>query len=645
MKNLKYSLIAFLTFVFALSFSAVCSFADEAVYVYINNELIQYEDATPQIMNNRAMVPFRFTAEKLGAEIDWNSKTETMTLTKGSRIVVHQMRSNIITVNGEAVVFDTPSTVLQNRTMMPVRMLAEALGSQVDWDSSTRSVIVRTDEASVTQAYFNSNLITSGSDAILTVNTNTSAEKVKVVDTATQTVIAESFNYTTNSDGTKTFAITWTPTTETSVYKTVQIFAGDSASYNESASVTVGINITVDNLPRIYTAKADDTSVDKNDYVTLTVRTNTAADRIKVVNDFKAGMDEFSTFTEVGDQKEFTGKVRMTVKGECTLQVYAGNADGYSSDYQTINIDVDTKSSRDDDDDDDDDELEIIDIDIANDTVAVDEEATVVITTTTDITKVIIYNSNDKQLAKSNFYTSKSNGVLTWNLSFDVTGSGRNKYTVYAYDDNDDYDTQSFSITGENYSSNSIYVISITSKNADLAYGDTGKFVVKTTTSAERIVVKDYKSNEITTVTEPKSTNSSYYTFEFSYKIDNKNADYITVYAYDDDDNVDSKKYYLTFESSEDPEIIDVEIESKTVDEGDDIEITVYTNTSVTRVWVVDEDDSRVANKKKYDDKDGDEYIWEIDFEAEEEGRMTYTVYAENDDGDEDEYSFSIKIK
>lgn len=647
MKNIKYSAAALSVFICMLFLFSVNLFAEDQIYVYINSEPLIYADATPQIMNNRAMVPFRLTAEKLGANVDWNSKTETMTLTKGTRTVVHQLRSNVVTINGEAVVFDTPSAVLKDRTMMPVRMLAEALGCNVDWDNATRSVIIKTEAPEVIQASFNSNVIVSGSEAILTVNTNTMSEKVKAVDVATQNIIAESFNYTTNPDGTRTFAIKWSPTTQASVYKPIEVYAGDSASYSTTGTVTTGLNITVDNTPKIATVKADKTSVKKNDYVTVTVRTNKAADRIKIVNDFKSGADEYSTFTESnsGEQREFTGKVRMTVKGECTLQVYAGNADGYDTSYQTLAIDVDRKANNDDDDDDDDDSLRIISVDVLNDSVAVDEEATVNIETSTDITRVVIYNESDREVAKKNFHTSKTSGHLVWKMTFDVTKSGRNKYTVYAYDDDDDYDSQTFNITGETYSSSGVHVIGITAKNDEIAYGDTVRFVAKTTASVDHIVVKDYVGNEIAEITEPKSANSSYCTFEFSYKVDSRKAEYITVYAYDKDGNSDSKRFYLSLEETEGPDIIEVEINSKTVDEGDDIELTVYTNSAVTRVWIEDDNGTRKVNKKKYDSKKNDEYTWEISFEAEEEGRHTYTVYAENDSDEEDEYSFTIKVK
>ena len=79
--------------VFPVNVSAV-----EYVAVYLNNQTIDFPttDARPQIMNNRTYVPVRKTCEALGLQIDWNSRTETMTLTRDGITIAHTMRSKIM---------------------------------------------------------------------------------------------------------------------------------------------------------------------------------------------------------------------------------------------------------------------------------------------------------------------------------------------------------------------------------------------------------------------------------------------------------------------------------------------------------------------------------------------------------------------
>jgi hypothetical protein len=52
------------------------------------------------------------------------------------------MGTNVVYVGGEPVYFDTPSMTVSSRTMMPVRMLSESIGAEVEWDGSTKSVSI-----------------------------------------------------------------------------------------------------------------------------------------------------------------------------------------------------------------------------------------------------------------------------------------------------------------------------------------------------------------------------------------------------------------------------------------------------------------------------------------------------------------------
>ena len=54
------------------------------------------------------------------------------------------MRSKIVYINGVKQTFDTASINKNNRTLMPIRMLAESIGATVTWDNDTRSVHITT---------------------------------------------------------------------------------------------------------------------------------------------------------------------------------------------------------------------------------------------------------------------------------------------------------------------------------------------------------------------------------------------------------------------------------------------------------------------------------------------------------------------
>lgn len=156
MKRLTGLLLSFLMMVTTLCFPSISFGATEVVPVYLNNKAITFaaNDAQPQIFQNRTYVPIRTTCDALGLTIDWNSKTETLTFTREGVTIAHTMRSKIVYINGVKQTFDTASINKNNRTLMPIRMLAESIGATVTWDNDTRSVHITTQtlQLTITQA-------------------------------------------------------------------------------------------------------------------------------------------------------------------------------------------------------------------------------------------------------------------------------------------------------------------------------------------------------------------------------------------------------------------------------------------------------------------------------------------------------------
>ncbi|MEN1759855.1 leucine-rich repeat protein [Anoxynatronum sibiricum] len=100
----------------------------------------QSSDAAPYMQDNRTMVPVRFAAEALGATVDWNGETKTVTVTKDSDVITIEIGSRNLTKNGQLFMeMDTVAVIVDpGRTMIPVSRLAEALGVPFDWDPVNR---------------------------------------------------------------------------------------------------------------------------------------------------------------------------------------------------------------------------------------------------------------------------------------------------------------------------------------------------------------------------------------------------------------------------------------------------------------------------------------------------------------------------
>lgn len=140
-------IIFILTFILLIT---TCTFASN-VDLQINGEIINFTDekgktVNPGIINSRMMVPMRKIFEILGAEVNWDGETKTVTGTKGNTSIKLQIDNPIATktINGikEEIKLDAPPMILYDRTMVPLRFIAESLDKQVGWDADTRTAII-----------------------------------------------------------------------------------------------------------------------------------------------------------------------------------------------------------------------------------------------------------------------------------------------------------------------------------------------------------------------------------------------------------------------------------------------------------------------------------------------------------------------
>ena len=106
------------------------------------NTLFLNFDQPPIMENNRVLVPLRTIFEALGADVDWDGKTQTVTAKRGDMKLSLRIGSEQITVNGRTVTLDVPPRIKNSRTLVPVRAISEGLGASVDWDGANNQVII-----------------------------------------------------------------------------------------------------------------------------------------------------------------------------------------------------------------------------------------------------------------------------------------------------------------------------------------------------------------------------------------------------------------------------------------------------------------------------------------------------------------------
>lgn len=109
--------------------------------VWVNQRIIQAE-SPPFITNNRSYVPLRLLAESMGYQVEWDEEGFTATLRKGDNTLVIPLRKQAMYINGRWVDLTAPIIIRNNRAFLPARSIAEALGFKVYWNHDARQVTI-----------------------------------------------------------------------------------------------------------------------------------------------------------------------------------------------------------------------------------------------------------------------------------------------------------------------------------------------------------------------------------------------------------------------------------------------------------------------------------------------------------------------
>lgn len=115
-------------------------FADDIKIVVDGNQVVT--DIAPVVISDRTMVPLRAVSEGLRAWIHWEETTETVTLLKGSDTITVQIGNKFMTRGNETIVMDVAPIIIGDRTMVPLRAVAEAFGCDVAWIEETQTVVI-----------------------------------------------------------------------------------------------------------------------------------------------------------------------------------------------------------------------------------------------------------------------------------------------------------------------------------------------------------------------------------------------------------------------------------------------------------------------------------------------------------------------
>ena len=99
-------------------------------------------DVAPIIRNDRTMLPIRFIAQSLGATVTWDEQFQKVTIMKDDLKIEIIIGSTTAFINGVGIELNSPAFVENDRTYLPLRFVAENLGATLIWDEQSKQITI-----------------------------------------------------------------------------------------------------------------------------------------------------------------------------------------------------------------------------------------------------------------------------------------------------------------------------------------------------------------------------------------------------------------------------------------------------------------------------------------------------------------------
>ena len=110
--------------------------------VFVKGEA-SYLDVAPKLVNGRTLVPLRFVAENLGATVEYSDEDKAVAIEGDNKTITITIGDDEMFVNGKIIKLDAPAVLENGRTLVPIRAVAEELGNKVQYFDSGVIVIGR----------------------------------------------------------------------------------------------------------------------------------------------------------------------------------------------------------------------------------------------------------------------------------------------------------------------------------------------------------------------------------------------------------------------------------------------------------------------------------------------------------------------
>ncbi|WP_342476586.1 copper amine oxidase N-terminal domain-containing protein [Paenibacillus sp. FSL H7-0350] len=149
--KVKNQIITTLTVATLLFTQVGTALADSTINVYLKGKLQTFEQSAI-IKDGSTLVPMRAIFEALGATVKWDGKQQIIDATKDDKTIRLQIGWKGTWIGETKVALDAAPQIINGSTMVPLRFIGEALGEKVEWDSTSRSVLISTDKFQLPKA-------------------------------------------------------------------------------------------------------------------------------------------------------------------------------------------------------------------------------------------------------------------------------------------------------------------------------------------------------------------------------------------------------------------------------------------------------------------------------------------------------------
>ena len=118
----------------------------QRISVQLDGKPAMFYEAQPQMINGMVYIPLRGVFEQMGATIDWDPNQRVVTGMRGNHRVVMRAEGNSAMVDNRSIHMDGRATIIDGSVMVPLRFVSEALGAQVDWNDTSQTVNIRSED-------------------------------------------------------------------------------------------------------------------------------------------------------------------------------------------------------------------------------------------------------------------------------------------------------------------------------------------------------------------------------------------------------------------------------------------------------------------------------------------------------------------